>query len=85
MDFLALIGENFNFNYNPTTMSASSSISLGEGVTCSNCYAYIGVYIYAVLEYWDYYAKMAFEAKLDGGLGVSFCFHVLFAIQTGCC
>lgn len=66
------VGANFNFNYNPATQRAVYSYDLGSGISCSNCYAYIGVYIYAVIEYWwnpeVYY--FAFEAKLDGGIGV---------------
>lgn len=32
--------ESFNYNYNPTTGEAQSTYSIGEGLTCSNCYAY---------------------------------------------
>ena len=61
----------FNFNYNPNTNSAMNSLNLGvNGITCSNCYSYVGVYIFLIFEYWDTYAEMAFEAKLDGGVGV---------------
>ena len=70
-DFLAEIGSSFNFNYDPSENSASSSFDLVGGITCSSCYAYLGVYIYGVFEYADLGAEMAFEAKLDGGIGVS--------------
>lgn len=68
-NLLDLIGTNFNYNYDSSTSSASVAYDLGNGVTCSNCYAYMGVYIMAVIEYWDQ-GYMGFEAKLDGGIGV---------------
>jgi len=68
-NFLSEIGSSFNFNYDVSSNSAASSFNLVSGITCSNCYAYLGVYIYAVFEYADVGLEMAFEAKLDGGIG----------------
>eukprot|EP01036_Dinobryon_divergens_P033122 gene33122-42839_t len=82
-DFLSEIGSSFNFNYNPSTNSASSSYDLVAGITCSNCYAYLGVYIYGVFEYADYGAEMAFEAKLDGGIGFNIQLSLSSATYSG--
>jgi hypothetical protein len=58
----------FNFNYNGAG-GATKSFPLVSGVTCSNCYAYIGASFMIELNYHNSGYKISAEAKLMGGLG----------------
>lgn len=67
----------FTFNYNQNTRTATKALDLSQagitGLSCTNCFAYTGAYIMAVVDYYDYGHHMALEVKVSGGLGVSFC------------
>ena len=66
----------FNMNYNTQTHSAvQSNIDLsngmGSGMTCSNCYAFMGNAFLAIINYKLKGMSLSFEVKLNGGAGLN--------------
>jgi len=65
-----------NFNYNVETHSADvPSIPLRseaiDGVSCNDCYIFMGANVFAIIDYFGTGSTIDFEAKLAGGIGVN--------------
>lgn len=66
----------FNMNYNTKTHTAiNAKIDLsngyGAGMTCENCYAFMGNSFLAILNYKLKGMQLSFEVKINGGAGVN--------------
>jgi hypothetical protein len=70
----------FTWNYNQNTRAATKSLNMAQsgitGLTCSNCYAYTGAYIMAIVDYYSSGHYMALEVKVSGALGVGGIFYL---------
>jgi len=65
----------FNFNYDFTSSKAIKAIDLGggkvSGLSCSQCYLFIGAGVLVDLNYYSMGQYFDFEAKMAGGVGFS--------------
>jgi len=70
IDLSATVPGSINFNHASGTKAINQLINLGNGVTCSNCYSFLGAGILAVFNVFGGKAStFAFEAKDAGGAG----------------
>ena len=65
--------EIFNFNYDATAMRAASTLDFGSGITCTNCWAYLGASMYMLAEYTSTRTGLIVrvEAKASGAAGAN--------------
>ena len=60
----------FNFNYNPSRRAAErSNIRLANGVSCSDCWGYVGTTFHTIFSYSGRYYR--FLAELYGTAGLT--------------
>ena len=70
VDIAATVPGSINFNHGSGVNAIRKNIALSSGVTCSNCYAFVGAGVLAVFNiFGGNMATFAFEAKDEGGMG----------------
>jgi hypothetical protein len=70
VDIAATVPGSINFNHGSGLNAIRKNIALAGGVTCTNCYAFVGAGVLAVFNiFGGNMATFAFEAKDEGGMG----------------
>ena len=70
VDITATVPGSINYNHGSRLNAIKKNIALSGGVTCTNCYAFVGAGVLAVFNiFGGNMATFAFEAKDEGGMG----------------
>jgi hypothetical protein len=70
IDVSTTVPGSINFNHASGLNAINSNIKLGEGITCTNCYSFLGASVLAVFNiFGGDTSTFAFEAKDAGGAG----------------
>lgn len=70
IDVSTTVPGSINFNHASGLNAINSNIKLGDGITCTNCYSFLGASILAVFNiFGGDTSTFAFEAKSAGGAG----------------
>lgn len=79
IDISTTVPGSINFNHASGTRAINQAISLGNGITCTNCYSFLGAGILAVFNiFGGKSSTFAFEAKDAGGAG----FNIAISINN---